>query len=101
MVVLDDYTKKLVTELMDENGKIMIVDSMPDDLKRAIKSINDNNIDIFSTTPVEEVEELEEADEEEFGSSPEVEVQLTPNVVDDIKEDGATVADLDELNDLF
>ena len=47
MVTLDEETKAKLGQLIDSDGKVIISDDMPEDLKGCLKYINDNNINIF------------------------------------------------------
>lgn len=43
-----DIPKEKLKNFLDQDGKIMLSDDMPDDLKAAINYLNDNNISLFS-----------------------------------------------------
>ena len=59
MVTLDEETKAKLGQLIDSDGKVIISDDMPEDLKGCLKYINDNNINLFSTNPDAYVEDYE------------------------------------------
>ena len=48
MVTLDDNMKARLSKLTDSDGKIIVTDDMPDDLKGCINYLNNNNISLFS-----------------------------------------------------
>ena len=63
MVIFSDKVKNLLKQMQDETGKIMITDTMPDDLKEAIEIINKNNVDLdkgFQTLGDVNVDDIEE-----------------------------------------
>ncbi len=52
MIAINDEMKKQMSQYLDSDGKIMITDDMPDDLKSAINYINANNINVLDgSTP--------------------------------------------------
>lgn len=89
----------------DADGKIMIDESMPEDLKKAVAFVNEHNIDLFNNN-INELSPEEIADterEEELSSfTEENESEFTPieqidllEIDEDISED--EVKDLDEF----
>lgn len=62
MITIDDATKAKLNNLTDADGKIMIAEDMPEDLKAAISYLNENNISLFSGPNPEAYEEDYEAD---------------------------------------
>lgn len=48
MVTLDDNMKARLSKLTDSDGKIIVTDDMPEDLKGCINYLNNNNISLFS-----------------------------------------------------
>ena len=103
-----------MNQLIDEDGKIKISDGMSDDLKSAIKFLNENNIGLFDeiddSDALNEEEENEESSVSLFHNGagipgmPSGVSDDTPSepVVqeDDLKEDGDE-SDLDDLNSMF
>lgn len=59
MVTLDEDTKAKLGQLIDSDGKVIISDDMPDDLKGCLKYLNDNNISLFGSNPDAYVEDFE------------------------------------------
>lgn len=103
MVIFSDKVKDLLKQMQDENGKIMITDTMPEDLKEAIDIINKNNTDIdkgFQTIGDVNIDDNDNwGDIEELGSdSSEF---TTPIVNDDIIEDNSSSNSLSDLEDIF
>ena len=59
MVTLDEDTKAKLGQLIDSDGKVMISDDMPEDLKGCLKYLNDNNVSLFSSNPDAYVDDFE------------------------------------------
>lgn len=59
MLTLDDATKTKLGQFIDSEGKVVITDDMPEDLKGCLKYINDNNINLFSSNPDAYVDDYE------------------------------------------
>lgn len=62
MITIDDNTKNKLSQFLDSDGHIIISDDMPEDLKMAIKYMNDNNINLLSE--ISEDADIPELDEE-------------------------------------
>ncbi|MBR3362871.1 MAG: hypothetical protein IKG40_02980 [Bacilli bacterium] len=67
---MNEETKEKLKQFVGQDGKIIITDDMPDDLKAAINFLNENDVDIFSPNTIDsesfepEVDEETEEDEE-------------------------------------
>ena len=99
-----DIDKQKLSQFIDQDGKIIISDDMPDDLKSAIKFMNDNNVGLFENIDVnfiddEESEGVEETydnislDDASEGS--EVNFEEEDDLNDDA--DDSSLQDLDNL----
>lgn len=58
---MDDALKQKLSQFVDNEGKLIIQDDMPQDLKDAIKYLNDNNVNIFAPN-----DPMADADDAEF-----------------------------------
>ena len=94
------------SNMMDENGKIIISDNMPDDLKMAINYLNENNVNLNS-----KIEEYDLDDDLDDDLIDDVDNDLDDNLtddedndldddLDDSKVEGES-SNLDDLNSLF
>ncbi|MBR2857654.1 hypothetical protein IKE96_00285 [bacterium] len=111
MAIFTDEQLEILKSKRDSEGKILIDDSMPEDLKQAISFVNEHNIDLFNNnidqvTP-EELADVEEevdpdfsigvddanSDDDEF--SPIEKIDLL-DIDDNISED-----ELDDLNEFI
>ena len=112
MVTIDDEMKAKISNMMDSDGKLIITDDMPDDLKSAIQYLNDNNVNILDNSTDEEYEPDEEdlgtdefddemdSDDDSFDDFDDSESDYSAApAVDNIQEDED--ASVDDLNDLF
>lgn len=106
MINQDEQLKGLLEKLRDKSGKIIVTDDMSDDLKKALTTINEENIDIFS--PKYSEEELEKMDNDEFEDNDVEELDsvtdfddnsTSVDMADNIVEDNSV--DVSDLNDLF
>ena len=62
---MDDALKQKLSQFVDNEGKLIIQEDMPDDLKDAIKYLNDNNVNIFAPNdPLANSDESEHFTEE-------------------------------------
>lgn len=103
MVIFSDKVKNLLKQMQDETGKIMITDTMPDDLKEAIEIINKNNVDLdkgFQTlgdVNVDDIEELSNYDDED------IETDINKPIVEDniIEDNSAMQANISDLESFF
>ena len=98
-----------LAQFMDENGKIIISDDMPADLKEAINYLNENNVNLF--TKIDDVEVSELDDDEDLED--ELDLDDDSDEEDDLDDDFELDDDLDddldendssnveELNNLF
>ena len=97
---------------MDVDGKIIISDNMPDDLKEAITFLNDNNINLFTKIEDYEIDDLnkDDLDEDELDEDDLDEDDLDEDDLDedDLDEDdlddeglGSASSNVDDLNNLF
>ena len=100
---MNEELQQSLGKLLDSNGKVIVTDDMPDDLKAAINYLNDNNINILSPSDsLADADEEEENDDdfEEFDSdfeSSEIDENLI-EIEDEEIEDESTIQD---LNDIF
>ena len=60
-----DIDKQKLSQFIDQDGKIIISDDMPDDLKSAIKFMNDNNVGLFENIDVNFIDDEESEGVEE------------------------------------
>ncbi len=63
---MDDALKQKLSQFVDNEGKLIIQEDMPDDLKDAIKYLNENNINIFAPNDPMADDETEEVFTEEI-----------------------------------
>ena len=63
---MDDALKQKLSQFVDNEGKLIIQEDMPDDLKDAIKYLNENNINIFALNDPMADDETEEVFTEEI-----------------------------------
>lgn len=105
MITIDDNTKNKLSQFLDSTGHIIISDDMPEDLKNAIKYMNDNNINLLSQISEDaDIPELEEENEDLDGESLVFETSNTssvsaetPNYIsENVSED-----EVKDLEDLF
>ena len=62
---MDDTLKQKISQFVDNEGKLIVQDDMPDDLKDAIKYLNDNNVNIFAPNdPMADMDDAEVFTEE-------------------------------------
>lgn len=92
-----DIPKEQLKDMMDADGKIKIVDGMPDDLKAAINVLNANNVNFF--TPKDPLADAPE-DEEDIEFDDSNMVIDTSDSMDEIEEIEDTELDEDEIEDL-
>ena len=100
MIKLDDTTKQRLSRFIGSDGKIIVSDDMPDDLKAAINYMNSNNISLLSE--VDPLADEEESDDDDSAGGYSTEnlsstTNFTPQV--NISEDDDI--DVDDLEDLF
>ena len=98
-----------LAQFMDENGKIIISDNMPNDLKEAINFLNENNVNLF--TKIDDVEVSELDDDEDLkneivlddDSDEDDDFELDDNLDDDLDDDldENDSSNVEELNNLF
>lgn len=105
MITIDDETKRKLNEFIDVDGKIIIADSMPDDLKAAIKYLNDNNVNLFShiedVQALEESEELNTTFEGDGMSDDEMESKYNQTTQEDYLSEDESNIETSSLEDLF
>ena len=64
-IYMDDTLKQKISQFVDNEGKLIVQDDMPDDLKDAIKYLNDNNVNIFAPNdPMADMDDAEVFTEE-------------------------------------
>ena len=81
----EDINKKLAS-FMDTDGKIILTDDMPSDLKAAINYLNENNVNLFTNINEDEFEDTAEDElREEIADND----SIDSDVVDDLDEDEA------------
>ena len=57
---MDDALKQKLSQFVDNEGKLIVQEDMPQDLKDAIKYLNDNNVNIFAPNdPMADVDDAE------------------------------------------
>ena len=106
---IDEETRKKVSSLVGPDGKMVIPDDFPDDLKEVITYLNRNNINILDTTNLDDgiVDEENDAD---INSDDDDYDDMDDDMTDDIEEETITTnhisdeisdSNIDELNDLF
>lgn len=110
---MDDALKQKLSQFVDIEGKLIIQDDMPEDLKDAIQYLNDNNVNIFAPNDPEADQEFVEVFSEDIspdelaynandqaGVNEEINVEIDNTGVDYIDEN---VDDnkLDDLENLF
>lgn len=105
MIKLSDEAKKAYAKYVGPDGKLVIDDSLPEDLKETFQFFNDEGINILEMNidykPNDDVELLEEDINDDTLSdddSDDFDVDLADN--SSIVEDDSEV-DLDSLNNLF
>ncbi len=105
MITVDDNTKAKLNGLTDGDGKIMVSDDMPDDLKAAIKYLNDNNISLFSESNPEAYVEDYEPDPFAPGyvddSSSEDDSETFDDTDDDLEDDEDEEVSVEDLESMF
>ena len=94
-----------MSELVDVDGKIVITEDMPEDLKIAINYLNKNNIGLF-----DKIEDDDDVDIEDALDNGSIDVDSLPDSeIDDDLDDGEddlddssdSSSDLNDLNNLF
>jgi len=88
-----DIDKQRLSQFVDQDGKIIISDDMPDDLKSAIKYMNDNNVNLFENIDVNFVEDEDSSDEEENYDT------VSLNSLEDEDSYGEEIDEVDDLSD--
>ena len=105
---MDSKDKERLKQFLDEDGKIIITDDMPDDLKQAINYMNENNINLLEkrqhvSFDDEDTDEIDDSDDESFDLSSEVEFEDedAEEVENDNISDEADESSLQDLDNLF
>lgn len=93
MARISDETKALLKEFVGEDGQFLITESMPDDLKEALKFYNENNIDVFSDSA-----DLDEEDDDDEEAGPLVSSALDELEKNPIEDDENELETLDLSN---
>ena len=107
MITVDDNMKQRLSRFLDSDGKIMISDDMPDDLKSAIRFLNANNVNLLSENDASadyEASELTdpEIDSSEFENDPEfAEVPEEEDTQEDYVIEENEDVETDDLEELF
>ena len=101
-----EIPKEQLKNMMDADGKIKIVDGMPDDLKAAISVLNANNVNFFTPkdpladAPEDEEDPLDGMSDEElesFDYSDDDEDEEIEDIDDKELDDG----EIEDLKDIF
>ena len=90
---MDSKDKETLKRFLDEDGKIIITEDMPDDLKNAINYMNENNINLLEKR--QHVSFDDEDLDEDYDDSDDESYDISSDVV--IEDDEAD--DSDSLND--
>ena len=104
---MTEEQKEKLTKLVGEDGKIIVLDSMPDDLKAAIEYLNDNNIGLFTDIPGKDDPVLStyndsedgDSDSEDSSSSSEEPNSVSSDIDDSI--DDSEDSNVDDLDSMF
>lgn len=106
MVTVNDDTMSKLNGLTDDDGKIIVTDDMPDDLKAAINYLNDNNISLFSGPDPQAYVEDYEPDpfapdyvDDSSDIESDLDEELEDDEEDDLEEDDET--SVEGLDDIF
>lgn len=103
MVTIDNETKERLSQFIDPNGRLVISEDMPSDLKAAISFLNSNNINIFSENdPLADMPEDDETEDLFDDENLEIENESNSVVesnIDYLKNEDDNI-DLTDLEDL-
>ena len=91
MAIFTDEQLEVLKSRRDSEGKILIDESMPEDLKQAIAFVNEHNIDLFNNN-IDQVTPEELADEEE-----EVDLDFSAGV-DDAEDDDTEFSQVEKID---
>ena len=104
MIKLSDAAKQKYAKYVGPDGKLIIDDSLPDDIKEAFKYFNDRNINILELNVDDNIDNIEDEEEEDVNidddiidssySNMESESYFDDNIVE---EENASVDDLDDI----
>ena len=78
---MDSKDKERLKQFLDEDGKIIITEDMPDDLKQAINYMNENNINLLekrqhvSFDDDDDMDEIDDSNDDSFDLSSDVEFE--------------------------
>jgi hypothetical protein len=98
-----------LARFVDENGKIIVSDDMPDNLKSAIDYLNRNNVGFFDEIVDDYNDDLDADEENEFSEvldddddiDSDEELDDEEESEDDILESESGSSDLSDLSNLF
>lgn len=107
MLKLSDEAKAKYAKYVGTDGKLIIDDSLPEDLKETFRFFNEKNINVLEMNINDDIEVLDDEpdisndidDDSDIEDYSDIEEQ-TSNIDVNLKEDDSMV-DLDNLNDLF
>ncbi len=98
MFELNEKAKAEIAKYIDSSGKLIIDDSLPDEVKKIFQYFNDNNLDIMNIN-VDDIINLPKTEnfDESFEDSNYDEIVSSENNYDDTLEEEK----INDLNDMF
>ena len=100
MIKLSEEAKAKYAKYVDQNGRLIVDESLPEDVKKAFNYFNSKGINVMELSVDDDIIDLPE--EEEYDDEQEIfdnEEQFDEN--SDSFEDEENDVNLNELNDLF
>lgn len=101
MIKLSEEAKAKYAKYVDQNGRLIVDESLPEDVKKAFNYFNSKGINVMELSVDDDIIDLPE-EEEEYDDEQEIfdnEEQFDEN--SDSFEDEENDVNLNELNDLF
>lgn len=99
MLKLSDEAKAKYAKYVDANGRLIIDDSLPEDVKKAFNYFNSRNINIMNLNVDDDIIDLPEEEISESDDDLD-DIMLDNDDSDDLFDDDDDV-NLDDLNNLF
>lgn len=102
-----EKVKEMLLKLKDENGKFVVTDDMPEDIKNTLNFMNENGVDIYSDQPIADFDdEAAEAAEAAYETTPDTDDVALSSVSPEVSTTPSTHFEetdtsVEELEDIF
>ncbi len=99
MIKLSEEAKAKYAKYIDANGRLIVDENLPEDVKKAFNYFNSKGINVMELSVDDDIIDLPEEEELDDQESLDLEDEFDEN--DDSFEDVENNIDLNELNNLF